>query len=96
MFRGCRLDRSAGNYEVEAAQAEGGSISCSDDEGEEIAYSVLDQPEHGSLSPLQSDPGTQGSRYFTYTSSPPAYRGPDEFTLRAHRWREQHGCRSVS
>jgi Bacterial Ig-like domain/Bacterial Ig domain len=70
--------------EVEAGVPASGSMSCSDDEGENLAFSVADGPDHGTLSALNEFPGGPGfeSAFFTYTPAA-AYRGPDEFTLRA-------------
>lgn len=72
-----------GRYEVEAGEQESGYVYCTDDEGEDLAFSVADQPDHGTLSELSGVPGG-GSAYrtFTYTAAPD-YTGPDEFTLRA-------------
>ena len=72
-----------GRYRVEAGDATQGAISCSDDEGDQLTFSVFDGPDHGTLGPLQVSPPFGGSRSATMTyTSEAAYRGPDEFTLR--------------
>ena len=72
-----------GRYEVEAGEPQDGEISCVDDEGVDIEFSVLDAPEHGTLSPLDSS-SEDGFAWASFTYTPAAaYRGPDEFRLRA-------------
>ena len=75
-----------GRYAIDAGAATQGTVSCTDDEGADLAFSVLAPPEHGTVSELQESPPFPGPTFqwatFTYTPDA-AYRGPDEFTLRA-------------
>jgi hypothetical protein len=72
-----------GRFPAEAGEAELGGISCSDDEGVTPSLSVVDQPDHGTLSALQEAPGSPGFRSASFTYTPDgSYRGSDEFTLR--------------
>ena len=86
-----------GRYVVEAGDGTQGSIGCSDDEGADLTFSVLDAPDHGTLSSLQEAPPVGGfqSASFSYTadaayhggytnrdsSSPRRLRGNDRYPL---------------
>ena len=73
----------AGPYVVEAGEVQSGSVLCTDDEGANLAFSVHDGPDHGTLGPLQTFPPTTGFQQASFTYTPDlAYRGADEFTLR--------------
>jgi hypothetical protein len=74
----------AGGYFVEDGETAVGSIGCSDDENAPITFTVVDAPDHGTLSALQPQPpSTFQSVSFTYTPDA-GYRGDDQFTIRVN------------
>lgn len=52
-------------------------LGCWDQDGDSFTHSIVEQPEHGTLSP----PDAHGTR--TYTPTDPTWTGEDSFTFRA-------------
>jgi VCBS repeat-containing protein len=57
-----------------------GTLSASDDDGDELAYSIVKQPAHGTVTITDA---VKGTYTYTYTSTDNSFVGADSFTYRA-------------
>jgi len=69
-----------GSYQVEAGSPTAGEIVCEDGEHDQLGFSVVQPPSHGSLSALV---GSGDTRSFSYTAVA-GYGGADQFALKAN------------
>ena len=72
-----------GRYQVEAGDQTPGSISCTDDENDNLSFSLLRQPANGgSVSAPQERAGGGGNQFATFTHTAGQTLGDDDFAVR--------------
>lgn len=70
----------SGAYPAEEGEINPGVVVCVDDEGEPLTFSMLEGPQHGEITGLQSE----GEYAFFDYDADPSHLGPDTFSVSAH------------
>jgi hypothetical protein len=72
-----------GPYSVRSGAQRELPVFCFDYEGDRLTYSVVDEPDHGSLSPITLEPGSGWQPGRAIYTAADGYLGSDSFTVRA-------------
>ena len=71
-----------GRYQVEAGAQTQGGISCTDDEGDDLSFTLLRQPANGGSVSAPQEGAGGGGQFATFTHTAGQTPGDDDFALR--------------